>query len=75
MSQAHFHTQRRDTGDTILGQSPILVATLAHLALWSISGALIFGNLHADTLEAAYWGRNLALGYAKHPPLFRDSLA
>ena len=44
-------------------------AVLIQVAIWTVGPALIFGNLHSDTLEAAYWGRDLALGYAKHPPL------
>lgn len=51
------------------GGRAILVAVLAHVLIWSLGPALLFGNLHADTLEAAYWGRDLALGYSKHPPL------
>ena len=63
-------TGRFDTtdSDTLLGQSPALIAVLAHVLIWSLGPALVFGNLHSDTLEAAYWGRDLALGYAKHPP-------
>jgi hypothetical protein len=37
--------------------------------LWWIIPALTFGNLHVDTLEAAYWTNDLAFGYFKHPPL------
>ena len=55
--------------DLVWGQPPLAIAVLAHLALWSLAPGILFGNLHADTLEAAYWGRDLALGYAKHPPL------
>lgn len=42
---------------------------LASLILWACVPGLYFGNLHTDTLEAAYWGRDLAWGYSKHPPL------
>ena len=56
-------------GERILGVSPILLAVLVQLAVWSIGPGLLFGNLHSDTLEAAYWGRDWALGYAKHPPV------
>ncbi len=45
---------------------PILMASLV---LWALIPSLYFGNLHTDTLEAAYWGRDLAWGYSKHPPL------
>jgi hypothetical protein len=55
--------------EVLWGYPPIVIAALAHLLIWSIGPQLIFGNLHSDTLEAAYWGRDLALGYAKHPPL------
>lgn len=47
----------------------MIVAVLLHVLIWSAGPGLVFGNLHSDTLEAAYWGRDLALGYAKHPPL------
>jgi 4-amino-4-deoxy-L-arabinose transferase-like glycosyltransferase len=56
-------------GDRILGLHPLLLAVLVQLAVWSIGPGLLFGNLHSDTLEAAYWGRDWALGYAKHPPV------
>jgi 4-amino-4-deoxy-L-arabinose transferase-like glycosyltransferase len=42
---------------------------LASLVLWAVLPGLYFGNLHTDTLEAAYWARDLAWGYSKHPPL------
>jgi 4-amino-4-deoxy-L-arabinose transferase-like glycosyltransferase len=42
---------------------------LASLILWAVLPGLYFGNLHTDTLEAAYWGWDLAWGYSKHPPL------
>ena len=45
------------------------LATLAHCVLWSVGPALVIGNLHADTLEAIYWGTDWALGYGKHPPI------
>ena len=50
------------------GQGTALAA-LAHALIWSVVPALLFGNMHQDTLEAAYWGGDLALGYAEHPPL------
>lgn len=55
--------------ERLFGQTPALAAGIAHLLIWTLGPALLFGNLHADTLEAAYWGRDLSLGYAKHPPL------
>ena len=42
---------------------------LAGALLWAVVPGLAFGNLHTDTLEAAYWARSFALGYTKHPPL------
>jgi len=45
------------------------VAALAHASIWSIVPALVIGNMHSDTLEAAFWGSDFALGYAEHPPL------
>ena len=55
--------------ELLWGQPPVVAAALFHVVLWTLGPALFFGNLHSDTLEAAYWGRDLALGYAKHPPL------
>jgi 4-amino-4-deoxy-L-arabinose transferase-like glycosyltransferase len=42
---------------------------LINFILWTIIPSLVFGNLHTDTLEAAYWSRDIAFGYEKHPPL------
>ena len=53
----------------LFGAHPIVAAMLLQIALWSIGPALLFGNLHTDTLEAAYWGREWALSYSKHPPV------
>jgi hypothetical protein len=50
------------------GQGTALAA-LAHALIWSVVPALVIGNMHQDTLEAAYWSGDLALGYAEHPPL------
>ena len=44
-------------------------APLGHVLIWGVGPALLIGNLHADTLEAIYWGANWALGYDKHPPV------
>lgn len=52
-----------------LFSSPMAVALLVQMLVWTFGPALIIGNLHADTLEAAYWGRDWALGYSKHPPI------
>ncbi len=45
------------------------MAVAAHCLLWWIGTSLLLGNVHTDTSEIAYWGRSLALGYSKHPPL------
>lgn len=37
--------------------------------LWWVIPSLVLGNLHVDTLEAAFWTHDLAFGYWKHPPL------
>lgn len=52
---------------------PVALAVAAHALLWSVAPALIVGNLHQDTLEAAYWGNDGALG-ARHPPLLSLAL-
>jgi 4-amino-4-deoxy-L-arabinose transferase-like glycosyltransferase len=41
----------------------------ASFSFWAIIPGLYFGNLHTDTLEAIYWGHDLAWGYSKHPPV------
>ena len=45
------------------------LAALAHGLIWSIVPALIIGNMHQDTLEAALWGGDLALNYPEQPPM------
>lgn len=50
-------------------RNPVFLSAVAALAFWAIAPALAVVNLHADTLEAAYWGQNFAFGYAKHPPV------
>ena len=55
--------------ERIFGLHPLTFAIALQVFVWTLGPALIFGNLHADTLEAAYWGRDWALGYAKHPPM------
>ena len=47
----------------------VAVAVGVHCVIWTFGPALVLGNLHSDTLEAAYWGRAWAWGYDKHPPL------
>lgn len=44
-------------------------AALTHALIWSVVPALVVGNLHADTLEATYWGSDRLFGYPEHPPL------
>ena len=68
MSFAPASNSYQDTG-TGDGPGPVAAAALFSVILWSVGPALFFGNLHSDTLEAAYWGRDLAMGYAKHPPM------
>ena len=55
--------------ERLFGAHPLLIALLFQIALWSVGPTLLFGNLHTDTLEAAYWGREWALAYSKHPPV------
>ena len=48
---------------------PILIA--AHFAVWFAYGAEgLRGGIHDDMAEAWAWGKELQLGYYKHPPLF-----
>ncbi len=69
MSQDHLSPHAAPARETLFGAHPLLVAILFQAVLWSVGPALLFGNLHTDTLEAAYWGREWALAYSKHPPL------
>jgi 4-amino-4-deoxy-L-arabinose transferase-like glycosyltransferase len=46
-----------------------LAACLAHAFLWVSANALLLTNLHTDTIEMVYWGRDWMWGYPKHPPL------
>ena len=41
----------------------------AHLIVWTLIPSLANTNLPLDTIEALAWGRDLHLGYDKHPPL------
>ncbi|MCX8502500.1 MAG: glycosyltransferase family 39 protein [Beijerinckiaceae bacterium] len=60
-------SEQTNSKSAFLGELwPVL---LSSLVLWALIPSLYFGNLHTDTLEAAYWGRDLAWGYSKHPPL------
>jgi len=47
----------------------MIIAAATQLMIWALGPLLLFGNLHSDSLEAAYWGREWLLGYSKHPPL------
>ncbi|MCW2285024.1 4-amino-4-deoxy-L-arabinose transferase-like glycosyltransferase [Rhodoblastus acidophilus] len=49
--------------------SPVVLAVVAHVLIWAVTPALLIGNLHQDTLEAAYWGSGAPLSLARHPPL------
>ncbi len=43
----------------------------AHVATWTIYGTFgLRGGVHEDMLEAWVWGKELQLGYFKHPPVF-----
>ena len=55
--------------ERLFGLPPMAAAMLVQFLVWSLGPTLIFGNLHTDTLEAAYWGQEWALGYTKHPPI------
>ena len=48
---------------------PLALAIFAQIVLWGIVPLSFVTSLHQDTLEIIYWGRELALGYYKHPPL------
>lgn len=50
-------------------RSLALLAVAFHAGLWILAPSFLFGNLHSDTLEAAYWAQHFAFGYSKHPPL------
>ena len=56
----------RPSRDFLVDLWPLM---LVSIVLWALLPGLTFGNLHTDTLEAAYWARSFALGYTKHPPL------
>ena len=55
--------------DQILGLNPMIFAMAVQLMVWTLGPFAFFGNLHSDSLEAAYWGREWQLGYSKHPPV------
>ena len=47
----------------------IVLALAVQFAVWGLGSILFLTNLHYDTLELIYWGRDWTLGYGKHPPL------
>ena len=47
----------------------LILFTLFHIIIWTLVPALSNSNLPLDTIEALAWGRELELGYSKHPPL------
>jgi len=57
-------------GNRLLG-SPIAVLVL-YVAIFSLAMLVGHGGgaLHTDTTEAYAWGKELQLGYAKHPPFW-----
>ena len=61
---------RHDFLSKALPASLILTfAIAAHFIIWLIGSLYFVENLHYDTLELVYWGRDWMLGYGKHPPL------
>ncbi len=58
-----------DVAIAAAGRPYMALAALAHALIWSVVPALLIGNMHQDTLEAAYWGSDYSWGYAEHPPL------
>ncbi len=40
-----------------------------HFVVWTVGSAFYVKNLHYDTLELVFWGRDWMFGYGKHPPL------
>lgn len=47
----------------------ILAALAAYFALWILLPPLLSASYPLDVVEGIYWGRELAWGYYKHPPL------
>ncbi len=61
---------RYDILSKALPASLILTLAIAvHFIIWLIGSLYFVENLHYDTLELIYWGRDWMLGYGKHPPL------
>jgi 4-amino-4-deoxy-L-arabinose transferase-like glycosyltransferase len=57
--------------DTARRERTVVVLLLGYVALWTLYGAIAKGSqdIHADMSEQFALGRELALGYPKHPPL------
>src|SRR5260370_2579676 len=53
------------------GERTVVAVLLGYVALWTLYGAIAKGSqdIHADMSEQFALGRELALGYPKHPPL------
>src|SRR6516225_3756769 len=57
--------------DPVRGERNAAAVLLVYAGLWTLYGAIAKGSqdIHADMSEQFVLGRELALGYAKHPPL------
>src|SRR5258706_6063577 len=57
--------------DPARGERTVVAVRLGYVALWTLNGAIAKGSqdIHADMSEQFALGRELALGYPKHPPL------
>ena len=57
--------------DPARGERAVVAVLLGYVALWTLYGAIAKGSqdIHADMSEQFALGRELALGYPKHPPL------
>ncbi|WP_068088729.1 glycosyltransferase family 39 protein [Polycladidibacter stylochi] len=47
----------------------LVAIALAHTVLWGSAAYFLSGNLPLDAVESFYWGKELQLGYFKHPPV------
>src|SRR5262245_55831532 len=52
------------------GDRTVIAALAVYLVVWTLYGVIAKSNqdLHPDMTELIGWSRNLALGFAKHPP-------
>src|SRR6201993_4738282 len=57
--------------DPARGERTVVAVLLGYVALWTLYGAIAKASqdIHADMSEQFALGRELALGYPKHPPL------